>query len=574
MRPLGIVIRTVVLAASITFVSSCVNKEAKRIMDTADAVMWTRPDSSLVALESIDTLSLRTKTQRARYSLLYTMALNRNWIDTTDLRVIQPAVTYYERHGSKDDKMKMYYYLGTVQHNAGNLEDAIANYVRSMEYSSESDNLIFRGLIASAVSDLYSQNQNYSTGLNYAKDAFALFKQAGDSARIWATTGMLASLYGTMQDYEKSDSLYTEFFSSPCRDSSLYARMLMNKALGCLWKPSPEPELSVKLFRKSVDEFNGNPTARDYCAYAYAMDLLGNRVAADNIISQLEAQGCPLDEIDVWCYRISRHRGEYVKALNLLEESVRERDSIVLEAVNQSVALAQSGYYQSKSDLLDQDRRIRNQRQLIFVLLGVVILVCMLSIFLHKRKKWEQRMEDMLQINDNINHLLSQERNDNEDYRLRLDAMEKNQSRLVEREEAIKDLRSRYIKAYKSQLDKLSVLCSEYWESPNTNWNKDRIYERVKELAAELEYGSESELEAMIDEGLDGVMTKLKVDFPRMTERDRRFIVFQILGLDAKTLSYVTGYSVATIYTKRNRLKERMLGLDSENRNLYLEILC
>ncbi|HBN02310.1 MAG TPA: hypothetical protein DD383_06890, partial [Rikenellaceae bacterium] len=509
-----------------------------------------------------------------RYSLLYTMALNRNWIDTTDLRVIQPAVTYYERHGSKDDKMKMYYYLGTVQHNAGNLEDAIANYVRSMEYSSESDNLIFRGLIASAVSDLYSQNHNYSAGLNYAKDALALFKQAGDSARIWATTGMLASLYGTMQDYEKSDSLYTEFFSSPCRDSSLYARMLMNKALGCLWKPSPEPELSVKLFRKSVDEFNGNPTARDYCAYAYAMDLLGNRVAADNIISQLEAQGCPLDEIDVWCYRISRHRGEYVKALNLLEESVRERDSIVLEAVNQSVALAQSGYYQSKSDLLDQDRRIRNQRQLIFVLLGVVILVCMLSIFLHKRKKWEQRMEDMLQINDNINHLLSQERNDNEDYRLRLDAMEKNQSRLVEREEAIKDLRSRYIKAYKSQLDKLSVLCSEYWESPNTNWNKDRIYERVKELAAELEYGSESKLEAMIDEGLDGVMTKLKVDFPRMTERDRRFIVFQILGLDAKTLSYVTGYSVATIYTKRNRLKERMLGLDSENRNLYLEILC
>lgn len=574
MRSLGIAIRTVAVAAAMVFASSCVSKEAKRIMDTADAVMWTRPDSALSALESIDTLSLKTKAQRARYSLLYTMALNRNWIDTTDLHVIQPAADYYERHGSKDDKMRMYYYLGTIQHNAGNLEDAIANYVRSMECSSESDNLIFRGLIASAVSELYNQNQNYSAGLNYAKDALALFKQAGDSTRIWVTTGMLASIYGTMQDYEKSDSLYSEFFSLPCRDSLLYARMLMNKALGCLWKPSPEPELSVKLFRKSIDEFNGNPTAGDYCAYAYAMDLLGNRVRADNIISQLEAQGCPLDEMDVWCYRISRHRGEYEKAMSLLEESVRERDSIVLEAVNQSVALAQSGYYQSKSVLLEQDRRIRNQRQLIFVLSGVVILVCMLFIFLHKRKKWEQRMEDMLQINDNINRLLSQERNDKEGYRIRLDVMEKNQSRLVEREEAIRDLRSRYIKAYKSQLDKLSVLCSEYWESPNTTWNKDRIYERVRGLAAELENGSESKLEAMIDEGLDGIMTKLKTDFPRMTERDRRFIAFQILGLDAKTLSYVTGYSVATIYTKRNRLKERLLGLNSENKDLYLEVLC
>ncbi len=183
-------------------------------------------------------------------------------------------------------------------------------------------------------------------------------------------------------------------------------------------------------------------------------------------------------------------------------------------------------------------------------------------------------MEDMLQINDNITRLLSQERNDKEDYRLRLDVMEKNQSRLVEREEAIKELRSRYIKAYKSQLDKLSVLCSGYWDPSNTNWNKERVYERVKELATELENNSESELEAMIDEGLDGIMTKLKVDLPRLSERDRRFIAFQILGLDAKTLSYVTGYSVATIYTQRNRLKERLLRLESENRDLYLEVLC
>ena len=223
-------------------------------MDSAEDVMWTRPDSALAALESIDTLSLKTKAQSARYSLLYTMALDRNWIDTTDLRIIQPAVNYYERHGSKDDKMKMYYYLGTVQHIAGDLEDAIASYVSSMEYSSESDNLIFRGLIASAISDLYSQNKNYSVALNYAKDALTLFKKAGDSTRLWVTTGMLASLYGSIQDYERSDSLYSEFFSSPCQDSSLYARMLMNKALGCLWRPSPEPELSAELFRKSIDE--------------------------------------------------------------------------------------------------------------------------------------------------------------------------------------------------------------------------------------------------------------------------------------------------------------------------------
>lgn len=129
MRLFRIFIRLVAAAVAAMVFSSCGNRDAGRIMDSAEDVMWTRPDSALAALESIDTLSFKTKAQSARYSLLYTMALNRNWIDTTDLRIIQPAVNYYERHGSKDDKMKMYYYLGTVQHIAGDLEDAIASYV-------------------------------------------------------------------------------------------------------------------------------------------------------------------------------------------------------------------------------------------------------------------------------------------------------------------------------------------------------------------------------------------------------------------------------------------------------------
>lgn len=93
-------------------VMSCGNREAERIMDSAEDVMWTRPDSALTALESIDTLALKTKSQRARYSLLYTMALDRNHLTIQDLRVIKPAASYYENHGSNDDKMKMYFILG------------------------------------------------------------------------------------------------------------------------------------------------------------------------------------------------------------------------------------------------------------------------------------------------------------------------------------------------------------------------------------------------------------------------------------------------------------------------------
>ena len=128
-------------------------------MDTAENVMWTRPDSALAALESIDTLSLKTKAQRARYSLLYTMALDRNHITIPDLRVIKPAASYYERYGSNDDRMKMYFYLGTAQYDTGDPESAIASYIRAKEYSSRSDNMMFRGIISSSLSASSLENQ-------------------------------------------------------------------------------------------------------------------------------------------------------------------------------------------------------------------------------------------------------------------------------------------------------------------------------------------------------------------------------------------------------------------------------
>lgn len=55
----------------------------------------------------------------------------------------------------------MFYYLGTVQHNCGDLETAVASYMRAKEYSLHSDNLTFKGIISSTISDVYLQNHNY-----------------------------------------------------------------------------------------------------------------------------------------------------------------------------------------------------------------------------------------------------------------------------------------------------------------------------------------------------------------------------------------------------------------------------
>ena len=56
------------------------------------------------------------------------MALDKNYIDTTDVSVVMPAVDYYKRCGSADEKLRSYFYLGRIYQNAGKLDKAAVAY--------------------------------------------------------------------------------------------------------------------------------------------------------------------------------------------------------------------------------------------------------------------------------------------------------------------------------------------------------------------------------------------------------------------------------------------------------------
>ena len=62
-------------------------------LDTADSLMEQRPDSALALLRRIDTLRLTSRHDRARYAMLLSMALDKNYIDLKDFHVLQPAIT-------------------------------------------------------------------------------------------------------------------------------------------------------------------------------------------------------------------------------------------------------------------------------------------------------------------------------------------------------------------------------------------------------------------------------------------------------------------------------------------------
>lgn len=126
--------------------------ENGQILNRAELVMESRPDSALIILDSIPVNNLRGE-ERARYALLKSMALDKNYIDTTTFDVLQPAIDWYLDNGSPDEKLKTYYYQGRIFQNRNETENALNSYEKSLsQYRECTDSLsIARAFVARAI---------------------------------------------------------------------------------------------------------------------------------------------------------------------------------------------------------------------------------------------------------------------------------------------------------------------------------------------------------------------------------------------------------------------------------------
>ncbi len=95
----------------------------------------------------------------------------------------------------------------------------------------------------------------------------------------------------------------------------------------------------------------------------------------------------------------------------------------------------------------------------------------------------------------------------------------------------------------------------------------------VKKILAILDEPNQKDLESVLDDNLDGIMTKLRAEMPNTAEKDFRFIAFLILGFDTKTIARMMGYNVSTVYTKRHNIKDKIAKLDSKHQNLFSELI-
>ena len=186
---------------------SCSDRDIIRQLDDVGSYINEYPDSALSVLDSLSTTGIRGREANAKFALLYSIALDKSYIDATNDSLINIAVDWYRKHGTADERLKSYYYQGRVYQNAGDNEAAMGSFVRAEAYAGQSDDKTAAGLLYLAMSNISMDIFDMDKVLEYSSDAEKIFKETEDTARYSSSLLKVCTYYSIQEDYEKASDI-------------------------------------------------------------------------------------------------------------------------------------------------------------------------------------------------------------------------------------------------------------------------------------------------------------------------------------------------------------------------------
>lgn len=411
-----ILIRTAVTVLVLCAALSCSDDTAvMEELDRAEAVMKEYPDSALALLDSLDRSRLTTREAKARHSLLYSQALDKNWIELTSDSVISPAVKYYKKHGSPDYRLKTQYYLGCIFRNAGDREEAMEHFVEAERYVDRATDWQAVGRLYSAKRTIYFDIYDFEKSYRDALLSAEYYSKSGDiPLMVKAMTNAAYCAY-FLDNYKTADSLLNEV-----RDKYWDAASITNKSTyfsSSLYMAVKTDSSAVKRILNEYLQTITDPEEMDWSAVANIYRMSGN---LDSALWALERY--PL------AYPDYENEPQYLLLSSLIYEDLKQYDKAYASLKKYSDIVGDEDIDKFEADTKFIEERyahenaaIRHRNTVVMIVFGTVTALLMAALTINSlrnrikiaRLRAEQERleaERKLQYLENFNKKLLQEK--------------------------------------------------------------------------------------------------------------------------------------------------------------------
>lgn len=479
----------------ITAVSNCVkNEEEQKKMDYVAGIMEQYPDSALMIIESINDTKLTGKEEKARYALLKSMALDKNYIDTTSFDILQPAIDYYLHSGSSDEKLRTLYYQGRIYQNRGDFDLAMKAYLKGEDLKRHiTDTLVYAHLLV-AEGSLYHQSYQMANFISNNLEAAELYnsidkKKYGNLSILKALDGCIAN-----NDRQRSDSILKIAETLVGND---YGRQQQLEPMKLMYAIRFGQEEELDSILRSYDNLYGmDDEIKLDMVIGYLK--LNKPEMAKSLFESISPDGEVAKSVKYLSIRpdIEEASGNYMDALQHYKEYALVNEHEISDIYMQKTSIAEKRHAMELKNaytLKQKDRIIWISESIIFLLVfAVLIIYYSLRIGKAKRVISEKEKKRLLLENDNLQKenqllILSNKNTELEKQRQILESenLRLHISRLEEESEYLKEIISRknlskpMAEAIKERIEILNSLVAaqisenDSYSKPYDKWIKE-----------------------------------------------------------------------------------------------------
>lgn len=528
-------------------------------LHNAESLMNEHPEDALSIIRHIDRRKIYSSASEARYALLYSQALDKNYVDVTSDSLTAVAVNYYDRHGTKHERAMAHYYQGPVFSNAGNFDAAIRSYSLAEDAASGTDDYYLLGLINNAVGNLHFEQYDLDEALQRDQQAASFFHRAQspyNEALAYIGVGTVYSLKGDNEQmeivYNKAIEIYKELGETD-RILPLYEELVVKTRLNV---GNNLRGVKNDLRRYYLEYSDGNIPLQSLGLWQ-GIYLKGNELDSAKMCGDLMLQNRNLFTAHkiAGCYalmeQIACMEGDYKEAYGYAKQYADMMDSVTLKKEEDLVLELEQKYRNRILNQSYENLKQHNDQQRIITGLVLLFSLSLLVAGLLYLRKWREnaalKMREAEAEKESLGRACRELQEQLGTVGDRVDTDDEQERQLFDAlEERMVVLRNWVDKA---ETMKPALFMKSF---------RDYMTVNVKSKHAL------SDLQYVVNRKYFGVVDYLKAHYPELRKQDLDLCCLLCFGFSQHGICYLYNYEdIGSFYNKRSRLRKK-LGLPPE----------
>lgn len=554
------------LLSTFSFIGCKDESDATYLIDRAESLLKSDPDSSLILLDSIAVPDNLSDKLLARWCMLSGKVADTLYTDLPYVQQLRRAQAYYEDHGTKQEQAKIGLYLGRSYVEDKENEKAMKVYLQALDIALRSEDYNQAGYICSYMGDLYDFKGDYLLGKDKYKEAESYFRKAGNMRSSAFALQDIGRMYAFSDSLDialtfllKANTIIVEV-----GDSSDIGTIY--NGIGNIYNMLDNKELAKLYLWKDINmsDFDDAPSYRTLAGiYIEEGDFKNARICLEKA-SVPSFNDMTRFSVLYGYSLLEKAEGNWEKAWFYLDEYNSASDSILTIRNRENIIKIEKEYEHLKISLENMRLKSDKQKYFIYWVISVSILLILLWVFqIRIDRKNKRLLKQEIDLSNKSNELFRLRDN----LRNKQDRLEALSIQLSEKNEKLNELDSRekLEKEYEQIKKEEETLVLRIAERRKDLFLSSAIAKKVIKLSQKVVPGATKS--PLSEKDWQNIITQVNEVYPFLADRlaafnlsaaELRYCYLSLLGLDSIGESILLHIQPDSVNKRRQRVRQRL----------------